>query len=74
MNQLAGRVSQAAVALVGGGANSMTHAAQRIYREVLAFTVFGQTYDAKRATLAALSASASWEALNHPFPAPGVEV
>ena len=74
VNQLASKVAQAAVALVGGGANALTHPAQRIYREVLAFTVFGQTLDAKRATLSALSASVSWRAENHPFPALGVEV
>ena len=74
VNSLAGRLAQAAVALVGGGANSMQNSAQRIYREVLAFTVFGQTHDAKLATLAALSASASSQVSSHPSPAQGVEV
>ena len=53
----AGRCAQAAIAISGGGANHMTHPAQRIYREVLAFTVFGQTPAAKTATLSALSSS-----------------
>ncbi|MEM9138043.1 MAG: acyl-CoA dehydrogenase family protein [Cyanobacteria bacterium P01_F01_bin.42] len=52
---LAGRTSQAAIAMAGGRANYRHHPAQRIYREVLAFTVFGQTAAARDSTLAALS-------------------
>ncbi|PSN18139.1 acyl-CoA dehydrogenase [filamentous cyanobacterium CCP5] len=40
---LAGRCAQAAVATSGGAANGQNHPAQRIYREVLVFTVSGQT-------------------------------
>ena len=53
--RLAGCCAQAAIAMAGGSANHPTHPAQRIYREVLAFTVFGQTTQSKQATLAALS-------------------
>ena len=52
---LAGRCAQAAIAMVGGRANRLDHPAQRIYREVLAFTVFGQTPQSQEATLSALS-------------------
>lgn len=55
--QLAGRCAQATVTISGGGANHRDHPAQRIYREVLAFTVFGQTPAAKTATLSALTFS-----------------
>ncbi|MBD3880937.1 acyl-CoA/acyl-ACP dehydrogenase [Phormidium tenue FACHB-886] len=55
---LAGRCSQAAVAVSRGAANHTNHPAQRIYREALAFTVFGQTTAVMEATLLQLSRQA----------------
>jgi alkylation response protein AidB-like acyl-CoA dehydrogenase len=48
---LAGKCSQAAIAVSSGAANSIQHPAQRVYREALMFTVFGQTTDVMEATL-----------------------
>ncbi|MGK7876941.1 MAG: acyl-CoA dehydrogenase family protein [Xenococcaceae cyanobacterium] len=48
---LAGRCSQAAVTVSGGAANYKYHAAQRVYREALMFTVSGQTTAVMEATL-----------------------
>jgi alkylation response protein AidB-like acyl-CoA dehydrogenase len=52
--ELAGRCSQAAVAVSGGTANDLSHRAQRVYREALLFTVSGQTVSVMEATLARL--------------------
>lgn len=48
---LAGRCSQAAVIAASGAANSLNHPAQRVYREALMFSVFGQTIDVMKGTL-----------------------
>lgn len=48
---LAGRCTQAAVAVSSGAANSTQHPAQRVYREALMFAVFGQTTAVMEATL-----------------------
>jgi hypothetical protein len=52
---LAGRCSQAAIAACGGAANQKFHPAQRVYREVLLFTVTGQTTDVMEETLKAIA-------------------
>ena len=49
--ELAVRCAHAAVIASRGSANHMQHPAQRIYREALAFTVFGQTTAVMEATL-----------------------
>jgi alkylation response protein AidB-like acyl-CoA dehydrogenase len=54
---LASRCAQAAVTASSGAANHRTHAAQRVYREALAFTVSGQTPAVMAATLAKLTRS-----------------
>ncbi|MEM9927932.1 MAG: acyl-CoA dehydrogenase family protein [Cyanobacteria bacterium P01_D01_bin.50] len=51
---LAGRCAQAAVTVSSGAANYKHHAAQRVYREALMFTVSGQTTEVMEATLARL--------------------
>ena len=51
---LAQRCSTAAVTVSGGAANYRHHAAQRVYREALVFTVSGQTTAVMAATLAKL--------------------
>ena len=56
---LAGRCAQAGVTASSGAANSLHHPAQRVYREALAFTVFGQTKAVMEATLARLVNKAS---------------
>ncbi|NCJ07358.1 acyl-CoA dehydrogenase [Synechococcales cyanobacterium C] len=48
---LAHRCAQAAVTVSRGAANRLDHPAQRVYREALAFTIFGQTPDILEATL-----------------------
>jgi alkylation response protein AidB-like acyl-CoA dehydrogenase len=48
---LAGRCTQAAVAASSGASNHKYHAAQRVYREALLFTVSGQTTAVMEATL-----------------------
>lgn len=48
---LAGRCANAAVTASSGAANSKYHAAQRVYREALVFTVSGQTTALMEATL-----------------------
>lgn len=48
---LAGRIAHAAVAAGGGSSNRMTHDAQRVYREVLMFTVLGQTGEVRDTTV-----------------------
>lgn len=48
---IAGRCAQAAITVSRGGANQLTHPAQRIYREMLVFTVSGQTPAVLSATL-----------------------
>ncbi|XGV96517.1 MAG: acyl-CoA dehydrogenase family protein [Leptolyngbya sp. BL-A-14] len=52
--ELAVRCAHAAVTASSGAANSMTHPAQRVYREALTFTVSGQTTAVMAATLARL--------------------
>ncbi len=54
---LAGRCSQAAVMASGGAANLLSHPAQRVYREALMFSVFGQTADIRENTLQSLQYS-----------------
>ena len=56
---LAVRCAHAAVAVSRGAANYNTHAAQRVYREALAFTVFGQTTAVMEATLSRLTRTES---------------
>ncbi len=48
---LAGRCSQAAVTASSGAANSLSHPAQRVYREALLFSISGQTTAVMEATL-----------------------
>ncbi|MEA5534277.1 acyl-CoA dehydrogenase family protein [Crocosphaera sp. XPORK-15E] len=48
---LAQRCTKAAVTVSSGAANYYDHPAQRVYREALVFTVFGQTNDIMKATL-----------------------
>lgn len=48
---LANRCAHAAVTVSSGAANYSHHPAQRVYRESLVFTVFGQTTDVMTATL-----------------------
>jgi hypothetical protein len=48
---LANRCARAAVVASSGGANSLEHPAQRVYREALMFSVFGQTTAVMEATL-----------------------
>lgn len=52
--ELANRCAHAAVICGRGSANLMDHPAQRVYREALAFSVFGQTTDVMAASLAQL--------------------
>jgi len=49
--ELAGRCAHVAVTLSAGMANSLTHPAQRIYREAMVFTVTGQTSAVMAATV-----------------------
>lgn len=51
---LANRCAHAAVTVSSGAANYSHHPAQRVYREALMFTVFGQTTDIMTATLTQL--------------------
>jgi len=51
---LAGRCANAAVTVSSGAANHKYHAAQRVYREALVFTVSAQTTAVMEATLARL--------------------
>ena len=53
--ELAVRCAHAAVTASSGAANSLTHPAQRVYREALTFTVSGQTTAVMEATLSRLS-------------------
>lgn len=53
--ELAVCCAQAAVAVARGSANYSYHPAQRVYREALAYTVFGQTTDVMAATLSRLA-------------------
>lgn len=48
---LANRCAQAAIIASSGAANSLEHPAQRVYREALMFSVFGQTTAVMEATL-----------------------
>ncbi len=59
---LAQQTALACVTLARGAALDTAHPAQRIYREALAYTVFGQTTDVMNATLAAL--------MDHPSQSP----
>lgn len=52
--ELMGRLAHAAVVVSSGAANSVSHPAQRIYREALVFTVSAQTQPIMEATLARL--------------------
>jgi alkylation response protein AidB-like acyl-CoA dehydrogenase len=54
---LAGRLSLAAIAASSGRAALHDHAAQRVHRDLLGFTVLSQTPAVRQATLAALSQS-----------------
>ena len=56
---LAVRCAHAAVTVSSGAANKQHHAAQRIYREALVFTVSGQTTALMETTLARLVRSGS---------------
>lgn len=49
---LAQRCAQAAIIVSSGASNYHDHPAQRVYREALVFSVFAQTTDIMRATLA----------------------
>jgi len=53
--ELAVRCAHAAIASSSGGANSMNHPAQRIYREALVYTVSAQTGPIMEATLDRIS-------------------
>jgi alkylation response protein AidB-like acyl-CoA dehydrogenase len=53
--ELMGRAAHAAVVACAGAGNLMSHAAQRIYREALAFTVLALTPPLREAALARLS-------------------
>ena len=55
--ELAVRCTHAAVAASRGSANYSHHPAQRVYREALAFTVFGQNTDVMTATLDRIASS-----------------
>lgn len=70
--QLAVRCAHAAVIVSGGAANSRNHAAQRVYREALVFTVSGQTTAVMEATLAQLVHSYS-TIYNSGFPLPLID-
>ncbi len=66
---LCGRCVQGAIAMASGGANAMSHPAQRIYRESLVFTVTGQTAEVRHATLQALSQNLpGWRDTEWPAP------
>ena len=52
---LTARIAHAAVTVSSGAANYSNHAAQRVYREVLVFTVTGQTRAVMEATLEKLT-------------------
>ncbi len=52
---LTARIAHAAVTVSSGAANYSNHAAQRVYREVLVFTVTGQTRAVMEATLERLT-------------------
>ncbi|MEM8640251.1 MAG: acyl-CoA dehydrogenase family protein [Cyanobacteria bacterium P01_G01_bin.54] len=56
---LAGRCAQAAVTVSRGAANQLSHPAGRIYREVLLFTVSGQTPAVLAATLGQIAQAES---------------
>jgi alkylation response protein AidB-like acyl-CoA dehydrogenase len=56
---LAVRCAHAAVIVSRGAANLSTHPAQRVFRESLAFSVFGQTSDVMQASLSRLCQSSS---------------
>jgi hypothetical protein len=58
---LAQRCASAAVTVSSGAANYRYHAAQRVYREALVFTVSGQTTAVMEATLAQLVVSDRFE-------------
>ena len=51
---VAGRLAHAAMAAWSGRGASQQHAAQRVYREVLGFTVLSQTPAVRTATVTAL--------------------
>jgi len=51
---LAVRCAHAAVTVSSGAANYSDHPAQRVYREAMVYTVFGQTTPVMEATLARL--------------------
>ena len=51
---LAARAAHAAVAANSGGANNLTHPAQRLYREAMFYTIQAQTSDVMDATLSRL--------------------
>lgn len=56
--ELAVRCAHAAVTVSRGAANYADHPAQRVYREALAFTIFGQTPAVMEATLTRLKRTA----------------
>lgn len=53
--ELAVRCAHAAIAATSGGANQLSHPAQRLYREALVYTVSAQTTPIMEATLARLA-------------------
>jgi alkylation response protein AidB-like acyl-CoA dehydrogenase len=53
------RAAHAALAASGGGANSLSHPAQRLFREAMFYTLTAQTGDVRTATLRRLSERAS---------------
>ncbi|MFB2920824.1 cyclase family protein [Aerosakkonema funiforme] len=55
--ELAVRIAHAAITVSSGAANYSNHAAQRVYREALVFTVSGQTTALMEATLERLTRS-----------------
>ena len=57
--ELATRIAHAAITVSSGAANFRHHAAQRVYREALVYTVSGQTRDLMAATLERLTRPSS---------------
>lgn len=69
---LAVRIAHAAVTVSSGAANLCHHAAQRVYREALVFTVSGQTSAVMEATLERLVRSRA--ACSHPLITPSINI
>ncbi len=68
---LAVRAAHAAVTASSGGANSLDHPAQRLYREAMFYTIQAQTHDVMDATLSLLEgdigSTSSPDRLSSPF-------